>query len=267
MVLLAAVVLPSLLTLPARIHALQAGVPANPTTSIGWALVSMLIGLLVIPLYGGFLQLIDAAESGRPARVRDVFRPYRDGSALRLIGFGLAVLLIYVAVIAIVLVALGGGLLHWYLQLLGMHGQQPPTPPTLPHGFGMVIALIAVFALFFTAFYAIGLGQVALGRRGVFASIGDGIVGAAKNALPLLVYALSGLLAAVGVAIAMMLLVMVVVLLGKLAGGWLTLVISIPLYLAFMMMIFVGMFGVSYHLWRDVCGTDDTTAIPQPAAA
>ncbi|WP_017460277.1 hypothetical protein [Dyella ginsengisoli] len=262
-ILLAAVVLPSLVTLPIRLHAIHAGVPVSPMTSVAWTALSMLIGLLVIPLYGGYLQVIDAAEYSRAARIRDIFSPYRDGSALRLIGFGLAALLIYVAMFALLLVAAGGGLLHWYMQALTMQAQQLP----LPHGLGLFVALGAVFFLFFTGFYAIGLGQVALSRRGVFASIGDGLVGAVKNVLPLLAYALGGLLALIGVAIVLIFVVMVAVLLGKLVGAWLMLVISIPLYIAFMMTIFMAMFGVSYHLWRDVCGTDDAPALPEPATA
>lgn len=266
-ILLIVVLLPTLLTLPARIHAVQDGVPHAPAMSFGWTLFSMLIGLLLTPLYGGFLQVIDAAESGRLARVRDIFRPYRDGSALRLIGFGLAILLLNVAVIAILMLTLGGGLLHWYMQSLGMQAQQPPMPPSLPHGFGVFIALSMVFALFMSGFYAIGMGQVALGRRGVFASIGDGIAGAAKNVLPLLASALGGLLALIAIAIAVMVVVMVAVLLSKLIGQWLVLAIAIPLYIAMTMTMFMGVFGVSYHLWRDVCGTDDATATPEPVTA
>lgn len=264
LVLLVALALPSLVTLPIRVHAMRASVPTSLVTAIGTTLFSILVGLLVIPLYGGFLQMIDAAERGRPARVRDIFGPYRDGSALRLIGFGLVVLLIYVAMIAILLVTLGGGLLHWYMQSLAM---QPQTaPPSLPHGFGTFIALGAVFFLLFTGFYAIALGQVALGGRSVFAAIGDGVVGAAKNALPLLAYALGGLLALVGVVIAMVLVVGVAVLLGKLVGSWLVWVVMVPLYIAFVMTIFMGMFGVSYHLWRDVCGAGDAPAVPERVA-
>lgn len=266
-VLLIAVLLPTLVTLPLRIHAMQSGTPPNPITSIGWLVFSMLIGLLLIPLYGGFLQLMDAAEGGRAARVLDIFRPYRDGSALRLIGFGLLMFLLYVVVIGTLMLTLGGGLLHWYVQMLGTQPQQPPMPPSLPHGFGVFLALSMVFALFMTGFYAIALGQVVLSRRGVFASVGDGIVGAAKNVLPLLTLALGGLLAAIAVGIAVIFVVMVVVLLGKLVGQWLVLVIAIPLYIALMMTVFVGMFGVSYHLWRDVCGTDDATAMPEPVTA
>ena len=266
-VLLIAAFLPTLVTLPLRIHAMQSGTPPNPVTSIGSLVFSMLIGLLLIPLYGGFLQLMDATEGGRAARVLDIFRPYRDGSALRLIGFGLLVLLLYVVIIGALMLTLGGGLLHWYVQMLGTQPQQPPMPPSLPHGFGVFFALSMVFALFMTGFYAIALGQVALSRRGVFASVGDGIVGAAKNVLPLLTLALGGLLAAIALAIAVIFVGMVVVLLGKLVGQWLVLVIAIPLYIALMMTVFVGGFGVSYHFWRDVCGPDEATAMQEPVTA
>ncbi len=264
-ILLVAVVLPSLATIPIRLHAIQADVPVSSMTSVGLTALTMLIGLLVIPLYGGYLQVIDAAECGRAARIRDIFGPYRDGSALRLIGFGLVVLLIYFAIFALLLVAMGGGLLHWYMQALTMQAQ--PVPPSLPHGFGTLIAVGTAFFLLFTVFYAIALGQVALGRRGVFAAIGDGVVGTAKNALPLLAYALGGLLALIAIAIALALAMMLAFLLGRLVGNWLMLVIAVPLYIGFMMAIFMAMFGVSYHLWRDVCGGDDAPELPEPATA
>lgn len=258
--------LPSLVILPARIHALHGGTPPTPMFSIGITVVSMVLGMLLIPLYAGYLGVIDAVERGQPARAVDIFRPYRNESAPRLIGFGLAVLLVYVAIVIVILVAQGGGIFHWYIQLITAQ-TQPLAPPSLPHGFGVFIGLIVVFGLFFSGFYAISLGQVSLGGRGVFASIGDGIVGAIKNVLPLLVFVLGLVVVWVAFVVAVMLVLMVTVLLGKLVGEWLVFVVSIPVGIAMMLAMFVGMFGVMYHLWRDVCGTDDAAAVPEPVTA
>ena len=41
----------------------------------------------------------------------------------------------------------------------------------------------------------------------------------------------------------------------------------VPLYIAMMLLMFTVMFGVMYHLWRDVCGGDAVAGVaPQIAA-
>lgn len=250
--LLLACLLPSLLTLPMRLHAMHTGTPPT-AAAVGWTMAgSMLLGLLIMPLYAGYLQVIDAAERGVPARARDIFGPYRDGDALRLIGFGLLMLLVYAAVVVIVVAAAGGGLIHWYMQVLTAPVSQPPALG-LPDGFMTAIALFIVLGLFMTGVYAISLGQVALRRRGVFGALADGLAGALKNVLPLVSFALSLVLAWLVVGIAVMLIALLLALLGKLAGGWLVLALAAPLYIVLLLAMFAVMFGVMYHLWRDVC--------------
>jgi hypothetical protein len=256
--------LPSLITLPMQFHSLQAGAQ-HPAFS-GWTLVSMLLGLLIVPLYAGYLQVVDAAERGLPARARDIFKPYRQGEALRLIGYGAVVAVIYVAAFAAIIGTAGRGITDWYMQALAAQASHQPPPATLPSGFGTVIALSMVFGLFMLGFYAISLGQVSLRRRGVFAAVGDGAVGALKNLLPLLVFALSILLAWIVLAIAFALMAVLLVLLAKLVGGWLVFALVAVLYLALALMVFAMMFGVMYHLWRDVCG-DDAADLPPAIAA
>jgi hypothetical protein len=62
------------------------------------------------------------------------------------------------------------------------------------------------------------------------------------------------------VVIALVLVVGAVALRGKVVGGWLTIVLAVPLYIALMLTAFVVMFGAIYHLWRDVCGDDAAPA-------
>ena len=258
--LLLACLLPSLLTLPMQFGTLQAG--TQPDTKL-FALimaVSALAGLLLVPLYAGYLRVIDAAERGQPARARDIFQPYRQGEALRLIGYGLAMLVVYVGMFAIVIAATGRGMMQWYMQVITAQANHQPPPVTLPDGFGITIALCVVLGLFVMGVYAISLGQVALRRRSVFGAIGDGFAGTLKNLLPLLVFIVSFVVAWLVLAIVIVLLAGLLTLLGKLVATWLVLVLVIPFYIILMLMLFAVMFGVMYHLWRDVCG-DDTADI------
>jgi len=265
--LLLACLIPSLITLLMQFHSLPAGIQPSPATFGGIMAGSMLLGLLIVPLYAGYLQVVDAAEHGLPARARDIFKPYRQGEALRLIGYGLAILVVYVAMFGIIIAATGGGIANWYMQLLTAQANHQPPPTALPDGFGIAMALFMVLGLFMMGFYAISLGQVALRHRNVFGAIGDGMIGALKNLLPLLVFAVSLVLAWIVVAIVIAIVAILIVLLGKFVGTWLVLVLSIPLYIAMVLMMFAVMFGVMYHLWRDVCGDDMVTGMAPSIAA
>lgn len=263
--LMVACLLPTLITLPMQFHAMSTGTPQSLTAFVSMMAISMLVTLLIVPLYAGYLQVIDAAERGMPARAGDIFNPYRHGEALRLIGFGLANMGIYVALLGIVIALTGGGIASWYMQALTAQTAHQP-PPGLPHGFGTTMALLVVLCIFMMGYYAISLGQVALRQRRVFGAIGDGMVGALKNLLPLLVFAVSSVLASIVVLIAFLLVGLLLVLIGKLLAPWLVLVLIIPLYIAWFLITFAVMFGVMYHLWSDVCGDDTMTSV-EPAIA
>ncbi len=263
--LMVACLLPTLITMPMQFQAAITSTPMSPAT-FGWIMaISMLAGLLIVPLYAGYLQVIDTAERGLPARALDIFKPYRQGEALRLIGYGLAVMVAYVAVLGVIVVATGGSIATWYMQVVTAQTTHQP-PPALPQGFGIAMALFMVLCLFMMGFYAISLGQVALRRRSVFGAIGDGIVGALKNLLPLLVFAVSLILGWIVVGIAFALVAVLLALLGTLVGTWLMFVLIIPLYVALMLTMFAVMFGVMYYLWRDVCGDDIVTGMAEATA-
>jgi hypothetical protein len=264
-ILLLLCMLPTLVTMPLRDVALRAGTQPDPAT-FGWIMaISGIGGLLLVPVYAGYLQLIDAAERGLPARARDIFRPYRQGDAPRLIGYGLAMAVVYIAAFGSVIAATGGGIARWYMQVMTAKANHQP-PPALPDGFGIGIALLAVLGLFMIGVYAISLGQVALRGRSVFGAIGDGLVGALKNLMPLLVFVVSLVLAWLVLAVVTVLLVALFALLGKLLGAWVA-VLMIPLYGGMMLMLLAVMFGVMYYLWRDVCGDDSAPASGQSIAA
>ena len=258
LVMLAALV-PALISTPMQIFAMYSGTPPHLATIVGIAAISLLLGLLVLPIYAGYLQLIDTAEAGLPARARDVIRPFREGKALRVIGYGIVTGVIYIAVFVLIFAATGTGVVHWYLEAVSAQINHLPPPTSLPSGFGMTFLLVGIFSIFLLGFYAIGLGQVTLSNRSVFGAVGDGIVGALKNVLPLLMLTLGLIIVWICLAICFLIAVLLVTLLSKVAGAWLALVLLIPLYIALFLATFTIMFGVMYHLWRDVCG-DDTVA-------
>ena len=265
-ILLVALLLPSLPTLLIQFHVLGAGTPQSATTLVGFMLIGVLLGLLIVPLYAGYLQIFDAAEHGLAARALDIFKPYRQGEALRLIGYGLALIAIYIVMMGIIIAAAGGGIASWYMQVLAAQANHQ-LPPGLPHGFGIAMALLTVLGLFMMGLYSVSLGQVALRRRGVFNAIGDGLAGALKNLLPLLVLAVSLILAWIVVSIALAIVVGLLALIGHFVGAWLMFVLVIPIYIALVLVIFTVMFGVMYYLWRDVCGDDSARGVNQAITA
>ena len=255
---------PSLVTLPIQ---LAVG-PGLGMMAVVMGL-SMLCGLLLVPLIAGYMRIVDAAERGLAAKATDVFAPYRSGEAPRLMGFGLVMLLVYVLVLALIAAIAGGELISWYGQVLAAQGN--PTAISslaLPEGFGRVMVAGIVLGLLMMGVYSISLGQVALGGRGVLDSMRDGFLGSFKNVLPLVVLALSGIVASLVFMLVAGVLVFLVVLVGNLGGMWLVYALLVPIYIALVVAMFVVMFGVMYHLWRDVCGeaADSGPAAPVLAA-
>ncbi|MCI4567908.1 hypothetical protein [Lysobacter sp. CFH 32150] len=231
--------------------------------------VVMLVSLVVLPpLIGGFLRVIDASEHDRPVAATALFDTYKSGQgAGRMIGFGLIMTAIYiVCFVLLVRVCFGEGFFEWYWQAVSTAAQQggdpkavPPVPAGITANFGLFFALSFVFVLFVGGMYAIGFGQVALGSRSVGGAVVDGVVGTLKNLLPILVLAICafvlGLLLVIGVG----LLVMLLALLGNLIHPTLAVVLALPVYIGMLLVLYVVMFGVVYHLWRDVCGSETPT--------
>ncbi|MCW5603909.1 MAG: hypothetical protein KIT18_05115 [Burkholderiales bacterium] len=79
-------------------------------------------------------------------------------------------------------------------------------------------------------------------------------------AAPLLVLLLAGFALTLVAIVVMALLVGLLVVLGSLVSPALGALLAAPVYLAFLLILYVVMFGVMYHLWRDVCG--EPAALP-----
>ena len=253
---------PSLITLP-----MQFAMTPGPGMLAAVMGVSMLCGLLLAPMFAGYMRIIDAADRGHAARAVDVFMPYRSGEAPRLVGYGLAMLAVYVLIGALLVAVAGRELVDWYLQAISVqNGADQTTAVTaLPDGFGRAFALGMVCALLITGVYAISLGQVALGGRSVLDSVRDGLVGSLKNLLPLLVLAVSGIVAMIVLVLVFGVVAAGLALLAQFVGAWLMFALMLPLYCALMLAMFVVMFGVMYHLWRDVSGNEPSGVAPAQA--
>lgn len=210
---------------------------------------------LMAILIAGYLRLLDAVENGRAASAADVFSALGQATlAVRAIVFMLVLMLAQNALIFGLVGLLAPDFGSWYLQNLQASMAGAPPPATLPGGFGMVMVLMWVIGMFAYGVQSIGFGQIALRGQGVGGALADGVSGAARNLLPLLVLFLAMLLAAFALVIAMGLLLVLVGLLGKLVGNWLLVLVGVPLYIAFVVGLMVVMFGVMYFMWRDICG-------------
>jgi hypothetical protein len=240
---------------------LQPQLGGQPNALLTVAGLTTLLSLIVFPLLiGGVLRVIDAAEHGRPAAAGEVFQAFRGGQGGgRLIGFGLLMTALYLLVFGTIIGSFGQGLPEWYMQLMqlsidaGGKPVQPEDIPAPPSGLGMVMALGLLFGLFLGGAYAIGFGQVALGGRGVLAAVGDGLAGALKNLLPIVVMSVLSIVALFALILVVTLIGGVLALVGGLVHPAVAILLVAPVYLGMIMLMYVVMFGVMYHMWRDIC--------------
>lgn len=242
---------------------------AQPNLLLGFVAVTTLLSLVVFPLLiGGALRVIDAAEHDRETRAAAVFDVFRGApGAGRLVGFGLLMAALYLLVFGTIIGVFGKDLPDWYMQMMQVSMDaagkpvQPGDLPEPPAGLGMVMALGLLFGLFLGGAYAIGFGQVALGGRSVSEAIRDGLAGALKNLLPIVVMAVLVIVALFALMLVVALLGGVLMLVGGLVHPALAVLLVLPVYLGMIMLMYVVMFGVMYHMWRDICAD---TALPPP---
>jgi hypothetical protein len=173
----------------------EGALPAALSLVVAGALMSLMATLMV-----GYLRLLDAVESGRPARAADVFAGFGDRRAiLHAIGFMLLLMVVQNLLVVGLISLLAPEFGSWYLQSLqmSMSGVAQPPPTALPSGFGMAMVTMWVIGIFCYAVQAIGFGQIALRGGTIGSALSDGVSGAAKNLLPLLVLFLAVIAAAV----------------------------------------------------------------------
>jgi hypothetical protein len=109
-------------------------------------LITLLSLLLMPPVIGGYLRVIDASEHGRPATAGEVLAPFRSMPDLRrLIGFGLVMTALYLLVAAALVYLLSPGFPAWYMQIAMLSQAGPAVDatalPAPPDGIGALLAL------------------------------------------------------------------------------------------------------------------------------
>ncbi|MDR0184540.1 hypothetical protein [Lysobacter arvi] len=270
----AAAILMMVATLPSLLQlAVLSILKPDPNGAMAVAAGAQLLSIVLLsPFMGGFLRLIDDTEHARPASAGDVFKPFRHGGdAGRLIGFGLLMTLYYVIIGVALITVFGDGLLEWLtkvmtLQQAGNGRIDPSQVPEAPEGLGSLLGLGSILFLFLAGVYSIGFGQVALGGRPVRLAMADGVVGTAKNLLPILLLAVVLVLASIPVGLVLAVVFGIVGLIGGVIHPTLGAALILPLYLALMVVMYVVMFGVMYYLWRDVCRPADAQDGRSPPA-
>lgn len=251
---------------------LQYGLGLGPQAVMMVVALTTLLSVLVYPLLiGGLLRVIHAAENDQPTRATAIFDTFRpSGDRLRLVVFGVLMTAIYLGAFLLVISLFGKDFMSWYWQLItAAQAQQaggaalPPAAMALPEGFGRVMAIGSLVALFMGGVYAIGFGQVALGGRSVGAALGDGLGGTLKNVLPIVVLAVLAVVAMFGLVLVVGILAAILMLVGGLVHESLGLVLLAPIYIGMLLAIYVVMFGVMYFMWRDVCGEPPAPEAPR----
>ncbi len=240
---------------------LQSGLGLGTTASLAVMAACTLAMVVVYPLLiGGVLRVIDAAEHGRPTHAAALFDTFRAGNgAGRLVGFGVAMFVAYLALFVAVVALFGQDFSAWYMELLSASTQNDPAAQArvlqdIPDGFGTMMALGTLAGLFFSGIYAIGFGQVALAGHGVGSALADGVAGTLKNVLPILLLAMVVFAGFLAFALAMAMVVSLLGMVGGLVHPALAVLLAAPVYLGGLLMMYVVMFGVMYFMWRDVCG-------------
>ncbi|MEO6155124.1 MAG: hypothetical protein ABIP16_05290 [Thermomonas sp.] len=231
-------------------------------------LVSMVVSALLI---GGLLRVIHAAENGQPTHATAIFDTFRDGHLrARLVGFGVLMMVIYLGVFVLVISLFGQDFMHWYWELItsaqamqaGGAAVPPPNLADMPQDLGRVIGIGSLFAMFMGGVYAVGFGQVALADRGVGEAFIDGLRGAIKNVLPIVVLAIVAILGMLVLVIGVGLVAAIVTLVVGMLSKVLAVALLVPIYFGMILLIYVVMFGVMYFMWRDICA-DAPAATPR----
>lgn len=231
----------------------------SPHAQLALTGVLMVVGAVIHPVLGaGFLRLMAAVEHGRPVgalSLLDAFR--RDQGVSRVVVTGLCLTAIYVLFLALLWLTVAPDLGSWYMQIMAL-GPHPARDalPALPHGTGTAVAIAIVFFIFYSAAYAIAMGQAAMRAQAPMEALRDGVVGAFKNVLPLLVLALTSMVGLVVFAVALGIALLIVGALLSLISKALAMVLIIAVYLGIVLLAYVVIFGVMYAMWRDVAGDE-----------
>ncbi len=229
--------------------------------------------VLMPPLMGAAFRLLDACETGAPARASDIFDGYRDTAfAVRMILLALAFMAVYVVALGLLYVALPGkeALVEIFQRVMSTpNGQTLDTTGLQPPPGGILLWLLAAAALLLVLgnAYMIAFAQAALAGRSPGAALADGFAGALRNLLPFIGFAIVAFI--VGMVLLLIAGVVIGVVIGVMAAisPTLAFIVGVPLYLVLMLGLYVVMFGFYYHAWREMYGVPAAPAAPDAIVA
>lgn len=250
---------------------LQAALADSPQLMMSLYLLVVLASLVLMPpLTGGAIRLLHACEAGQPASATDVFSGYSDRAfAVRMILTALLLLLVYLVVFGLLFVVMPGK--EFMVELFARSLATPPggqpdmsNMPAFPPSFLLWMLGASAVMLVLTHGYLLAFTHAALAGHGPFDAVLQGFKATFKNVLPFigftLVAMIVGFVAMLVVALVIGLLAGVLMLASPVLAG----VVLLPIYLGFVLVMYVVMFGFYYHGWREIFGepaVDPTDAI------
>lgn len=235
---------------------------AGAAAAVVLMLLSIAYSLVVMgPLFIGYLRLLHASETGAPTHARAIFDVFSDRELVgRVIGLLMVLVTIGLVLFGAIALAFGNDFLaHLAVVMQELESVEPGTTPTLPPmpgGLATFMAALFIVGLFFNGVYALSVSQLGLGGRGIGGALRDGLVGALRNLLPLLVLAVTASVIGLVLLLVFALVAGVLILVGSLAHPAIGMLLAAPVYLVMMVGLYVVMFGVTYFMWRDICGVE-----------
>jgi hypothetical protein len=222
----------------------------------------LLLMLLLPVLLGGLMHVIREAEAGRPVRARDLFAPFRQGRAPRLMLLG--VVQIGLALLAGVVVVALAGADYWQDYLAAMRGAMSGSVPVMPQPNhpGLLMLVQLLFNYFSYAIMLLSVPLLLFTGSTLLEAIQASALAALRNVGA---YLLAMLLFLVGVVVAAVVVALLSGLLGvvgSLVHEALGAVLMLLVFIGFGAALLVVLVGGSYLAWRDTFGD---AAAPPPA--
>jgi len=161
---------------------------------------SLALYFIMPVLFGGVMLTCDKARRGEEITVGDLFSGFRTHFA-KLAGLGLATLLMYVAVFAIIAAIFGTA------AALILSGFEHPQASDPAFAIGIVIAVLVMLGLSVPIYMAVWFSYalVTINNFGVLQALKASFSGCAKNIIPFLVYSLIMMLFALAATIPLLL--------------------------------------------------------------
>lgn len=265
LILLLVGVLPSLVQLGVE-HGLK---PSLEVLLTVYGVVMVVSLVLMPPITGSALRLMQNCEMGRPASALDVLDGYRDGGfAVRMILTSLVLLACYVLVFLLLWLLMPGK--EFMIELFARSAATPPggqpdmsgMPPFPPSFLLWMLGALALLMVL-THVYLLAFAQAALGGQGPLAATAQGFMAVMRNLLPFIGFTLVAfIVGTILLFIVALVLGMVLALLAAVSPV-VAIVVGVPVYVVLMLGIYVVMFGFYCHAWRDIFGEP---AMPPPVA-